>query len=498
VCFNDKTCPLKFLGKLKSLGVVCSKCISVAKSSAPPPASACNCIKRSPSPVCKPGQRALDMMKQRQGSAEDSAVLAGAIAAPRNTSQVAKASSHGIQTQPLRRSLRHPSNPSTTLQLEPPQVQHNIPHPSRPRSTPPPRSTRTTTPRPTSQPRAQSPPAAPCHKHREQSGRFTSTRPKPPSRLVPSPPCAPNPRTRRTRPTSPASSARARVSAASGVTAPSTLRQLRLSQSIAQNLPSDPPAPRRMSPRRSASGGGSGVGFHCRVSPPGNVVPTVVNDILDLEVRQEKGYPPRRCYRVSWFPCGSRPDSWIDCPPNHLVMMFEKKNPQHVAYIDGEIKRRKGGRPPLPKTSTLAENVCAGRQDSHTVYEPEDPKKKAYTRYRRADICGCSSRIALSHFLRYEVWRTRMGARWFGQCEMCGDRLCCLEPSSWHCAHNVAWTRGGSHDVENRRVSCPKCNMSTSTLNFDEQAELRRPSPATLAAYITAAATSLKWKKIFG
>jgi hypothetical protein len=396
--FNDKTFPLDFLGKLKSLGVVCSKCISVAKSSAPPPASACNCIKRSPSPVCKPGKRALDIMKQRQDNAEDSV---GAIAAPCNMSQVTQASTHGIRTQPLRRSSRHPSNPSTTLLLEAPQEQHNIAHPSRPLSTPPPR---VTTPRPTFQllqPRSQSPPAAPRHKHREQSGGFTSTRSKLPSRLVPSPSCAPNPRTRTTSAASPASSERAKVSAAgkgkrlvspslhqisprcaaSGVTAPSTLRQLRLSQPIAQNLPSDPPAPRRMSPRRSASGGVSGVGFHHRVATPGNVVSTVVNDILDLEVRQKKGFPPRRWYRVSWFPCGSRPDSWVDCEytPKHLVMMFEKKNPQHAANVDAEIKRRKGGRPPTPKSSTLAENV-SGRQDCTVQYEPEDPKKKAYTR----------------------------------------------------------------------------------------------------------------------
>ena len=65
--------------------------------------------------------------------------------------------------------------------------------------------------------------------------------------------------------------------------------------------------------------------------------------------------------------------------PKHLVMKFEKKNPQHAANVDGEIKRRKGGRPPTPKSSTLAENV-SGRQDCTVQYEPEDPKKKAYTR----------------------------------------------------------------------------------------------------------------------
>jgi hypothetical protein len=151
---------------------------------------------------------------------------------------------------------------------------------------------------------------------------------------------------------------------------------VRLSHSIAQNLPSDPPAPRRMPPRRFASGG-----MCRRVLTPESVVSTAVNAILDLEVRQEKGFPPRRRYLVSWFPCGSRPDSWVDCEdtPKHLVMMFEKKNPQHTANVDAEIKRRKGGRPPSTKTTTLAENVSQGRRDC-TVYEPEDPKKKAYTR----------------------------------------------------------------------------------------------------------------------
>jgi hypothetical protein len=370
--FNDQNCPLNFLVKLKSLGAVCSECISVAKSSAPPPASVadyCNCIKRSPSPVGKPGKRALEM-----------------IAAPCNVSHVIQAATRGIQTQPLRRSLRRPvdRHSSATLQIR--QEKHDIVHPSRPpsrsQSTPPPR---TTTPRSTSQPRAHNSPRAPAA------------------------PCHPNPNPRRTRSTSAVSSVSSTVSAlgkarppppgagvnaagkmqkgtrlvsadlpsprqmssrcaASRVTAPPTLRQLRLSHSIAQNLPSDPPAPRRMSPRRSASGG-----VRCRVSTP--------NDILDLEVRQEKGFPPRRWYLVSWFPCGSRPDSWVDCEdtPKHLVAFFEKHNPQHTANVDAEIKRRKGGRPPRPKTTTLAENVSQGRRDC-TVYEAEDPKKKAYTR----------------------------------------------------------------------------------------------------------------------
>jgi hypothetical protein len=102
-------------------------------------------------------------------------------------------------------------------------------------------------------------------------------------------------------------------------------------------------------------------------------------DVLDLQVRQQKGFPPRRWYLVSWSPCGSRPDSWVDCEdtPKHLVIQFEKLNPMHTATVDAEIKRRKGGRPPRPKAAAAEESQ--GRRDC-TVYEAEDPKKKAYTR----------------------------------------------------------------------------------------------------------------------
>ena len=63
--FSDKDTPLEFLKKLKSLGVVCDACVRVAKSSSTvTPANRCKCAQRSPSPICTPGKRALDMMKQ--------------------------------------------------------------------------------------------------------------------------------------------------------------------------------------------------------------------------------------------------------------------------------------------------------------------------------------------------------------------------------------------------------------------------------------------------
>jgi hypothetical protein len=66
--------------------------------------------------------------------------------------------------------------------------------------------------------------------------------------------------------------------------------------------------------------------------------------------------------------------------------------------------------------------------------------------------------------------------QFWGHCEMCGVKLNCLQPSGWHCAHNIAWTKGGSHEKFNRRVSCPTCNMSSSTLTFDQAKAFRAPS----------------------
>jgi len=63
--FSDKDTPSKFLKKLQSLGVVCEACVGFAKSSSTvTPDKRCKCAQRSPSPICTPGKRALDMMKQ--------------------------------------------------------------------------------------------------------------------------------------------------------------------------------------------------------------------------------------------------------------------------------------------------------------------------------------------------------------------------------------------------------------------------------------------------
>ena len=41
---------------------------------------------------------------------------------------------------------------------------------------------------------------------------------------------------------------------------------------------------------------------------------------------------------------------------------------------------------------------------------------------------------------------------------MCGDSVCCLKPSGWDVAHNIARKTGGSMMLDNLRVSCPACN----------------------------------------
>ena len=50
---------------------------------------------------------------------------------------------------------------------------------------------------------------------------------------------------------------------------------------------------------------------------------------------------------------------------------------------------------------------------------------------------------------------------------MCGDSVCCLKPSGWDVAHNIARKTGGSMMLDNLRVSCPACNRYTGTLPFD-------------------------------
>ena len=57
---------------------------------------------------------------------------------------------------------------------------------------------------------------------------------------------------------------------------------------------------------------------------------------------------------------------------------------------------------------------------------------------------------------------------------MCGDSVCCLKPSGWDVAHNIARTDGGDMTIENLRVSCPACNRYTGTLHFDDEKRRRQ------------------------
>jgi hypothetical protein len=57
---------------------------------------------------------------------------------------------------------------------------------------------------------------------------------------------------------------------------------------------------------------------------------------------------------------------------------------------------------------------------------------------------------------------------------MCGDWVCCLRPSGWDVAHNIARNEGGSMMLDNLRVSCPACNRYTGTLPFDEERRRRQ------------------------
>lgn len=100
--------------------------------------------------------------------------------------------------------------------------------------------------------------------------------------------------------------------------------------------------------------------------------------------------------------------------------------------------------------------------------------------------CGKASRKRGAEVLPSARWeRVRVGT-WLRQegISMTGRCRGCLTPLSFrhfHAAHNVADCNGGARSVENLRVSCPTCNLSTGATVFDEHAsEKRRTDLASL------------------
>ena len=160
-----------------------------------------------------------------------------------------------------------------------------------------------------------------------------------------------------------------------------------------------------------------------------------------------------------------RPSTAVGSAVAGQMMDFLRRNPSYAIQdketwkkFKEEAIRRRAKYCSIDVLLTYAQSdpfqIAFCQSKKQQTYAPEDPKLKAWN--------------------RYQVWVDRMGKVFQGHCEMCERTLIGMEPSGWHAAHNVAWTKGGSHGLENRRVSCPACNMSTSTLNFDEQAEARR------------------------
>ena len=67
-----------------------------------------------------------------------------------------------------------------------------------------------------------------------------------------------------------------------------------------------------------------------------------------------------------------------------------------------------------------------------------------------------------------------------GKCEMCQDTVCCLRPSDWDVAHNIARSKGGSMMLDNLRVTCwARCLMEIgNTEGSTRPAEIRSNSAA--------------------
>lgn len=93
---------------------------------------------------------------------------------------------------------------------------------------------------------------------------------------------------------------------------------------------------------------------------------------------------------------------------------------------------------------------------------------------KRARTDGSSSSEALSEPLvgtwlrsqREALWTRDCGKAWFGNCQCCSKAL--EVSDTWHAAHVLARSQGGSSKLDNLRVACARCNIDMGERHFDE------------------------------
>lgn len=74
-------------------------------------------------------------------------------------------------------------------------------------------------------------------------------------------------------------------------------------------------------------------------------------------------------------------------------------------------------------------------------------------------------RVPIPKKIREAVWEKYYRDSDDGACYCCGTDINRLN-RGWHCAHVVAYVKGGRNEVNNLRTCCPKCNLSMGDQNL--------------------------------
>lgn len=74
------------------------------------------------------------------------------------------------------------------------------------------------------------------------------------------------------------------------------------------------------------------------------------------------------------------------------------------------------------------------------------------------------SRESSSPFQKYILWKHYHQDSKEGNCYTCGKKI--LSDEVWHLSHVIAVSKGGSSELENLRICCPKCNLRMGNQNL--------------------------------
>jgi WD40 repeat protein/5-methylcytosine-specific restriction endonuclease McrA len=86
--------------------------------------------------------------------------------------------------------------------------------------------------------------------------------------------------------------------------------------------------------------------------------------------------------------------------------------------------------------------------------------------------------------MRDELWKLYHGENKEGVCYTCGNNI--QHGNTWHAAHVVATSKGGSTNIDNLRTCCRKCNLSMRNQNlyaFISRKKLTGPGSANTEVY---------------